>query len=205
MSIDNDKAVKVSKRLQERRFAQKYKHTLNVAKYDGHMWDSDGVQFFALWQKRRWDNIKGRGQTWFTEVHLDLFTYYYNFFTKKREGDRTEKQAGGITIRPEYASPLRDFLINKPTNETFLLPFGKSNYHLSFEKRGLFGPVELRWRFLYSQEEWNNCFSLPRKQRNDEQKYMKTRETREQFWFAPQYANLLASYLDMVLPYDFIR
>lgn len=201
---NNEDVVKVSKALQERRFAQKHKHTLKVQKYDGHMWNSGDVQFFALWQKRRWDLINDR-QTWFTEVHLDLFTYYYNFVTNKREGDRTEKQAGGITIRPQYAAPLQNFLINKPTNETFLLPTGQSNYHLSFEKRGLFGPVELRWRFLYSQEEWNNCFSLPRKQRKQEQEHMKEKEQRQQFWFAPQYADLLASYLDMVLPYPFIR
>lgn len=205
MSIDNDNAVKVSKSLQEKRFAQKYRHTLNVKKYDGHMWNSDDIQFFALWQERRWDHIKGRGQTWYTQVHLDLFTHYYNSMTKRREGDRTEKKPGGITIRPEIASAFYNFLIQKPSGETFLLPGYQGSYHLSFEKRGLFGSVELRWRFLHSQEEWNNCFSLPRKKRNEVQKRHKNREKREQFWFASQYADLLASYLDMVLPYPFIR
>lgn len=197
MGKSEENTVRVSKRLREQRAFQKYRHrnARPGVEYDAYMWNSGGQQFFGLYYKNHYEL-----GTSYLAIHLDDFYYYYSAVTGRREGDRTEKSYGGITIRPELASSLYDFLMNKPSGETFIISQRRGGYHLSFEKHGLFGPTELRWRYRYDSEEWNTCFSLPRKERNRLSKSMKNREKREELWFAPQYANLLALYLETIIP-----
>lgn len=185
----------VSKSLREARFAQKYKHAFNVQKYDGEIWNSNDVQFFALWQERYW------GRTNLTQsnliVSLDLFAWWYGLHSSKQE--LTKK--GTLRILPEQTAALWEFLTQKPTGETFILPWGKyGDFHLAFEKRGLFGPTELSWKFLFPKERWDATLFLPSKERNKERKSMKTDEQRQHFWFTYAEADHLASYLNMILP-----
>ena len=181
----------ISKSLQEKRFSQKFKHTLNVKKYDGEMWNSDDVQFFALWQ----DGTNLRRSN-YVEVCLDIFGWTY-YLRNPKEG---LTKIGGIRIRHQQAEEFRNFLGQKPAGVDFLIPDYQGNYHLSFAKRGLFGQTELRWIFLYSQEHWNNCNLLPAKEGKALAKDMKAREQREKFWFTETEFHLLGTYLDMVLP-----
>jgi hypothetical protein len=188
----------VSKRLREKRFEQKYRYTLNESKYDGEIWNSKDVQFFALRQEGNWENRHQRKPL--TQhnliVALDLFLWRDSTF-----GPKDISKQGIIRIPAEQTLELYEFLSNKPVGETFVLPSGKLGaYHLSFEKRGLFGQPELSWKFLFFKEHWDNTLFLPTKKCREERKQMKDQEQRHRFWFTYPQVNVLAEYLNMILP-----
>lgn len=185
----------VSKSLREKRFSQKYRHTNNVQKYDREIWNSNDVQFFALWQERYWN------RTTLTQhnliVSLDLFAWTTGLHNPKEQLDKQ----GTLRILPEQTSPLWEFLTHKPTDETFTLAWGRYGaFHLSFEKRGLFGQTELSWKFLFPKEKWDETLFLPSKERKTVRKDMKEDEQRQHFWFTFKEADYLASYLEFILP-----
>lgn len=206
MSEDNN-VGNVSKSLREKRFAEKYKHTKNFREYDGEMWNSDDVQFIALSKKRTewYDSFKRRH--YYQEVRLSFFGYYHHHWTRRKE-NRLSRPITGIyiSIRPEQAAALREFLVNKPANETFILPSFRGDYHLSFRKPSLFRGTELRWRFFNHKEEWDKSLFLPRSKRKRERGDLKLEEERQKLWFAADQTDKLVEYLDTVIPtYTFLQ
>lgn len=155
------------------------------------MWNSGDIQFLALWMRK-----SGQRKPYF-EICIDFFGYFYSMWT--RNHDNTVKRQDGIVIRDEKVASLRDFLLIKPTDETFTIPSYKGDYHLSFGKRSLLGGIELRWRFLHSQEEWGHAHQLPRKERKDVLKKFKQKEQRQQLWFDDTQIKKLSYYLDGLL------
>ena len=163
----------VSKRLREKRFEQKYRYTLNESKYDGEIWNSNDVQFFALRQEGNWETRYQRNPNPLTQhnliVALDFFLWRDNTF-----GPKDISLQGTLRIRAGQTLELYEFLSNKPVGETFVLPSGKLGaYYLSFEKRGLFGRPELSWKFRFFKEHWDNTLFLPTKKCREERKQMK--------------------------------
>lgn len=190
---DNNR--KVSKRLKEKRFLQKYTHTIDVPKYYTEIWNSDDVQFFAIWHEYSGHRTKLTQDSMM--ISLDLFAWKSYGHNRNKE---LSKQ-GTIRISPEQTAPLRDFLTNKPTDETFTLAWGRYGvFHLSFEKRGLFGQTELSWKFLFPKEDWDNTLFLPSKKRKEERKRMAEVEQRQRFWFADSQVDTLLFYLRDILP-----
>ena len=159
------------------------------------MFNSDDIQFFAMFQKR----AVGRVGSGIFQVHLDIFSYWYDYKDRRA---KVPSQQRTIYIPYETTPALQNFLDRAPTDETFVLPWGRSeeDFHLSFEKRGLFGQVELRWKLLYRKEAWDKTLFLPRKERKEAQGRMKKEEERYSFWFDKDYSDQLARYLGFVLP-----
>lgn len=209
MSEDNN-VGKVSHSLRKKRFAEKYRHTNHVSRYegnyDGEMWNSDDIQFLALWKKNimYYDSFKRRHYC--AEVRLSFFGYSYDF-NDKRENKLSKPIPGlHVSISPEKASAFREFLAQKPTNESFIIPRGRGDYHLSFEKRSLLGKTELRWRFLNHKEEWDKTLFLPIRERASARKDLKLDEVRHRLWFAPDQTDKLIAYLDSVISsYTFLK
>lgn len=206
MSEDNN-VGNVGRSLRQKRFAEKRKHTENFRQYDGEMWNSDDIQFLAFSKKRaeRYDSFRRRHS--YQQIQLSFFGYNYVHWTHEKEKHLRRPITGlAVSIRPEQASALREFLTQKPTNETFLLPWAaKGDYHLSFEKRGLFGKTELRWRFLLHKQEWDKTLFLPRSERKRARKDLKLEEHRQKLWFAADQSDKLVAYLDSVLPYPVLN
>lgn len=203
MSEDNN-VGKVNKSLQKKRFGAKYKHTKNFSKFEAEMWNSGDYQFIALWRERvniqNFDapNLKERRYS-YDGIRLTFFGYNYVFWTHEKEKHLT-KEVNPIHIRPKITQELRDFLVQKPENETFVIPDFRGSYHLSFEKRSLFGPKELKWRFLHNEQEWSDARSLPRQEKKRALKNLKHDETRKRLWFVDEQSNKLIAHLDSVLP-----
>jgi hypothetical protein len=196
---------KVSSGLSKRRFAEKQKHTENFRQYLGEMWNSDDIQFLAIGKKGHTFFDSFQRSYWRDQINLSFFGY--NYWNGRRENKLARPITGlHIAIRPEKAAGLRDFLVNKPANETFILPYPRGDYHLSFAKRSLFGPTELKWIFLNHKEEWDKALLLPRSEKNRTRKELKLDETRQQLWFAADQSDKLIPYLDAVIPtYTFLR
>lgn len=197
-----NKEESISRDLKERRFSQKYRHTLNVSKYDGEIWNSNDIQFLALWQKRTEHYDSRRRRHYYYKICLDFFGHDYHYSTYKTVKEIGKRSTVGVP--PEKADGLLEFLLQKPTDETFTLPTYKGDIHLSFENRGLFGRTELSWKFLHHKEHWDNSLFLPRQERNKERKYMKAREKRERLWFSEAQCDKLVAYMNLVLPYPFL-
>lgn len=168
---------------------QEYNHVVSSPKYDDAIFNSDDIQFFAMWT-----SLGNRVDK--PHVNLDIFSYWYDH--KDRRAKVPSKQRT-LYIPFALTSALSDFLHREPTDETFILPWGRSEFHLSFEKRGLFGQVELRWKLLYRKEARDKTLFLPNKERKEAQKDMKNEETRYSFWFDRNYSKKLALYLDFIL------
>lgn len=199
---------RVSRRLQEKRFSEKRRHTDNFREYDGEMWNSDDIQFLAFSKKGAdyYDTFKRRH--YYHQVRLSFFGYSYVFGTNQKER-RLQRPITGlhVSVRPEKATALREFLVNKPTNETFILPWARSGeYHLSFGKRSLFGATELRWMFFHNKEEWEKTLSLPRREKKEARRDLKFKEERQKLWFAADQSDKLVAYLDSIIPsYTFLH
>lgn len=206
MSEDNN-VGKVSRRLQQKRFSAKYRHTKNFREYDAEMWNSNDIQFLAFSQKSEWyyDSFKRRHL--YPEIRLHFFGWDYHYWTLKKENKLARPITGiHVALRPEKAVELREFLVQKPTDETFILPWGRGEYHLSFEKRSLFSGIELKWRFFNNKKEWDNSLFLPRGERKKERRKLKVEEVRRRLWFADDQSDKLIAYLDSVIPsYTFLK
>lgn len=206
MSEDNN-VGKVSNSLRKARFSEKRKHTENFRQYDAEMWNSDDIQFLALSKHgNRWSDSSKRSH-YYQEVRLSFFGYYYHYWTLKKENRLTRPITGlHVAIRPDKAAALREFLVNKPTDETFILPWASGDYHLSFKKRSMFGRTELSWKFLNHKEAWDKSLFLPRSERTRQRRELKLDEDRQRLWFAADQSDKLVEYLDAVIPtYTFLR
>lgn len=206
MSEDNN-VGKVSNSLRKARFAEKRKHTENFRQYEAEMWNSDDVQFLAISKHgNRWFDSFQRSH-YYQEVRLSFFGWDHHYWTRKKENKLARPITGlHVAIRPEQAAALRDFLVNKPTDETFILPYHRGEYHLSFKKRSMFGATELSWKFLHDKNEWDKSLFLPRRERTSERKDLKLNEDRQKLWFAADQSDKLVAYLDSVIPsYTFLR
>lgn len=200
MSEDNN-VGKVGKSLREKRFAEKYRHTKNSRKnYEGEMWNSGDRQFIAFKKDRHTAPDRRSG---YHQISLHFFGYYYDSWTMRKENKLSEDFVG-TPIRPKNAAPLREFLVSKPANETFILPSFRGDYHLSFEKRSFLGGTELRWQFFNHKSEWEDARSLPFSERKRAIKGLKMEEERQKLWFAADQSDKLVAYLDTVLPYSFV-
>lgn len=196
MSEDNN-VGNVHRGLREKRFAEKYRHTKNSRKpYDGEMWNSGDRQFLAF-RKERVSLSRGVSHH---RVHLDFFGF--NYWNNHKENKITKVLSAGCVIQPKQTVELRDFLSQKPANETFIIPSFRGDYHLSFEKPSLFRETELRWRFLNHKEEWDKSLFLPRRERNSVRKDMKLAEDRQRLWFTAEQSDKLIDYLDVIISLD---
>lgn len=205
MSEDNN-VGNVSKRLREKRFDAKFRHTENFREYDGEMWNSDDIQFLAFSKKRAegYDSFKRR-HIHYHEIHLSFFGYSYH---NRKQENKLRRPITGLSVRicPEQAAALREFLVNKPANETFLLSWATGDYHLSFRKPSLFRGTELRWRFFIHKEEWDKTLFLSRGKRKSKRRDMKLEEERQKLWFTADQSDKLVAYLDSIIPtYTFLQ
>lgn len=203
MSEDNN-VGRVSGGLAKRRFLEKARHTENFRQYDGEVWNSDDVQFLALSKKRTewYDSFKRRH--YYDQIRLSFFGYYYHHWTMQKE-NRLDRPAGtGHPLRPEEATALREFLVNKPADENLVLPAFRGDYHLAFKKRSFLGATELRWQFFHHKSEWEKARSLPFAERKRTLKKLKLEEERQKLWFAADQSDKLLAYMDAVLPYPFL-
>lgn len=197
MSEDNN-VGKVSGSLRKKRFAEKYRHTKNSRKpYDGEMWNSGDSQFFAF-RKERVSLSRGVSRH---RVHLDFFGYNYAHSRNRMEKDIANTFYSCV-IQPKQTAEVRDFLSQKPANETFIIPGFRGAYHLSFEKPSLFREAELRWRFLNNKEEWDKSLFLSRRERKSEREKLKLAEDRQRLWFTAEQSDKLLEYLDVIISSD---